>query len=70
MDEVSLHPHLHLQSLVLVMLAILTNLKWNLRRVLIFIALVGEDTEDFLKYLLVFYISPFENSLLISTACV
>lgn len=30
-DEVSHHPHLHLQSFVFVMLAMLTNLKWNLR---------------------------------------
>lgn len=30
-DEVSLHPHLHLQSFVFVMLAMLTDLKWNLR---------------------------------------
>ena len=53
----SLHPHQHLLLLVLLIIAILTGVTWNLSVVLICISLTARDIEHFFIYLLIDCIS-------------
>lgn len=57
---ISPHPYHHMLSFVLLILAILTVVRWNLK-VLICISLVTKDVEHFCSQI---YVSSFENSLI------
>ena len=55
-------PSQHKLSLVFLVLAILTGVKWYHGDILICISMMAEDVEQFLKYLLAIWDSSVENS--------
>jgi len=57
------HPRQHLLSPEVLILAILTGVRWNLRVVLIFISLKTKDVEHFFSCFSVIQYSSVENSL-------
>ena len=59
----SLHPRQHLLSPEFLMLVILTGVRWNLRVVLICIAMMTKDIEHFFRCFSVLQVSSVENSL-------
>ena len=59
----TLHPLQHRLSLVFLILAILTGVRWYLKVVLICISLISKEVEHVLKYLLAIWNSSVENSL-------
>ena len=63
--SVSLYPHpcQHLRSGKILILNILTSVRWNLRVVLIFISLMTKDVEHFFWCFSAIWYSPVENSL-------
>jgi hypothetical protein len=63
----SLHPHLHLFLFVL-MVAILTKVRWNLNVVWICISFMAKDVEQILNICLVAIWTSFENCLFSSLA--
>jgi hypothetical protein len=62
------HPLHHLFLFVLLMIAILARLRWNLNVVLICISFITRDVDHFFMRLLAIYSSLFENSLFSSFA--
>jgi hypothetical protein len=59
------HPHQYLLLLLPLNMIILTEVKWNLSGVLIWICFIAREVEHFFMYLMAIYTSSFENSLLI-----
>jgi hypothetical protein len=57
------YPHQHELSLVCLILAILTGVRWNLRVVLICISLMTNDVGHFFKYFVAIRDSSVENSI-------
>jgi hypothetical protein len=57
------HPYQHLLSPELLILAIMTGVRWNLRAVLIGISLVTKDVEHFFRCFSAIQYSPIKNSL-------
>jgi hypothetical protein len=49
--SLTLNPHQHVLSLEVLILAILTGVRWNLRVILSYISLMTKDIEHFLKYI-------------------
>ena len=62
-DPLIPHPLQHKLSYVLLILAILTGVRWNSRVTLIWISLMAKDVEYFLKYFSALWESSVENSL-------
>jgi hypothetical protein len=62
------HPHQHLLSVVFLMIAILTGVRWNLSAVLICISFMARDGEHFFMCFLAIWISSFEKVLFSSVA--
>ena len=56
------HPHQHVLSLEILILVILTGVRWNLRVDLLCIFLLTKDLEHFLKLFSVILDSSVENS--------
>jgi cyanate permease len=63
------HPHQHLLSLEILILAILTDVRLNLRVVLVCISLMIKDVEHFFRCFSSVQYSPAENSLFSSVPC-
>jgi uncharacterized membrane protein len=63
-----LHPRQHLLLVVLLMLAILTGVRWNLRVLLICISFMARDGEQFFMCFLAIWISSFKKALFSSGA--
>ena len=59
----ALHPCQHEQSLVFLILAILTGVRWNIRVILTCISLMAQVVEHLLKYFLAIWDSSVENPL-------
>jgi hypothetical protein len=57
------HPHQHQMSPELLILSILTGVRWNLRVVLICISLMTKDVEHFFRCFSTLQLSSVENSL-------
>jgi hypothetical protein len=58
-----LHPYQHLMSPEILILAILTGMRWNLRVILICISLMIKDVEQFFRCFSAVWYSAVENSL-------
>lgn len=61
-------PHQQLLSAVLLILVILTEMRWNVKVVLICNSLIAKDGEQLVMYSVTFFIIPFENCLFRSLA--
>jgi hypothetical protein len=57
----------HLLLVVVLMIAILTGVKWNLHVVLIWFSIIARDGETFLMCFLVFWICSFEKFCLVQS---